>query len=320
MNKDQEFIDGYEHISKTVADTNKHLQDFRDGKINPIKTKSKKEQEKIGGFLPGEQITVAGRTGTGKSAFILQWMQDFINPIINPETAADTIILFDTWEMLPWRHMLRLYSSRIEWEVKRILDYKKQLDEESFRRVQALGELFKNQSVYFSHVSQNVEEWGDTKKRIRDKYPDKTIINIVDHTRLVTPTTEKSEQELIHKFMVKGMKLKLELDMINFFISQMNRNIESGAANRESIGRNLPVSSDIFGADSVYQCSDAVIALHRPGFYGLTDWEGIPTGKTTDPNSSDDLMIECILKQRDGWTGNLTMRHNLALNRIVDYD
>lgn len=313
-----ESIKGYSHISDITKQTTEYLTKFRSGEINPIKTSSLKEQEKLGGFLPGEQITLAGRTGTGKSAFVLQWIKDFVNVSLNPSTAENTIVLFDSWEMMPWRHMLRLYSSNLEMDVKSILDYHKRLTQEQFSNIISQEDKFNNLPIYFSHISENVKTWVENKKRIRDKFPNKIIINIVDHSRLVLKQNENSEQELIHNFMVAAMKLKLELNTINVFLSQLNRNIESSSPNRESIGRNLPVSSDIFGSDSVYQCSDFVIALHRPGFYGLTEWEGIPTGKTKDPNSEDNLLVECILKQRDGWTGNLTRTHNFAYNIIKD--
>lgn len=72
---------------------------------------------------------------------------------------------------------------------------------------------------------------------------------------------------------------------------------------------------------SVYQSSDVVIAYHRPGFYGLTSWNNIPTGKVKEnPDSEDYLMIECVLKQRDGWTGNIMRKHNLAINQIEDLE
>lgn len=318
MEQKLEFIENYQHINHVVDETNQHLKDFRSGKVSPIRTSSKKEQDKIGGFLPGEQITLAGRTGTGKSARVLCWMKDFVDENINPITAKDTIILFDSWEMLPWRHMLRLYSGSLEMDVKTILDYKKQMQEDAFNRVLLTGDEFRGKNIYFSHLSQKVGNWADSKRRIRDKFPDATIINIIDHTRLVTKGNETSEQELLHNLVTTGMKVKLELNMLNIFLSQMNRNIESGANGRENVGKHLPISSDIFGADSVFQASDAVVALHRPGFYGLREWEGIETGKTEDPESNDHLMIECVLKQRDGWTGNLTLRHNLAHNKIED--
>ncbi len=107
--------------------------------------------------------------------------------------------------------------------------------------------------------------------------------------------------------------------MINIWLSQMNRNIETNVS-RDKMGSYTPVSSDIFGSDGVFQSADIVIALHRPGIYKIDNFEGIPTGyDENDPDKNDDLLIECVLKQREGWTGNIMMKHNLAHNKIVDY-
>lgn len=77
----------------------------------------------------------------------------------------------------------------------------------------------------------------------------------------------------------------------------------------------------IFGSDAVFQTADVVIGLHRPGLYKAKMFQNrIPTGLTDDPNSTDNLMIECILKQRDGWTGNILKKHNLANNTIEDME
>ena len=315
------IIEGYVHISNAADITNQKLSKIRSGELKPLVTSSKKETDKIGGFFPTDQVVLAARTGMGKTAHVLHWMGDFTNRELNPFYADNLIILYDSWEMPEWRNMLRLYSRELELDVKTILDYQQQMQQEMFDRVIALKSKFVNKPIYFRNISQSVKEWYATKKRIRDKHKKATIVNIVDHTRLVTKSTEKSEEELISQFMLHGMRIKLEDDMINIFLTQMNRNIESGAGGRENIGKNLPVSSDIFGADSVFQCADVVIADHRPGFYGLTEFNGMPTGiNPNNPEMHDHLLIECILKQRDGWTGNLIRRHNLAINQIEDYD
>lgn len=314
------FIDGYDHISLAVDITNKKLQDIRSGLVKPIYTSSKKETDKIGGYFPTDQITLAARTGTGKSAVVLNMIQDFVNPNINPLYAKNMIVLYDSWEMPMWRNMLRMYSKAGEMPVKQILDYETKMQQDAFNRILTISQQFRGYPIYFRTITQNVKDWAKAKRKIRDENKDKVIVNVVDHTRLISKENEKSEEELITNFMFTGMRLKLELDTINIFLTQMNRNIENGSI-RSDIGKTLPVSSDIWGADSVYQSSDVVIAYHRPGFYGLTEWEGIPTGIIRgNPDSNDNLMIECVLKQRDGWTGNITRRHNLAINKIEDYD
>lgn len=310
-------INGYEHISDIVNHTNQRLADIREGLIKPILTKSDKETEKIGGYFPTDQVTIAARTGAGKTAYILNLMGDFINPELNPHYSEKVIILYDSWEMPSWRNMLRLYSRENKKTVKELLDYNKAMTDEAFQRIISISQKFKNQPIYMSSISTSPKEWYDNKRRIQDANPNMTIINVVDHTRLVTKTTEKSEEELITSFMKIGMKAKLEMEQLNFFLSQMNRAIET-SGKREDMGKATPVSSDIFGADSVYQCSDVVLALHRPGMYGLTEWEGIATGKQIGTDASDNLFIECLLKQRDGWTGNILRYHNLAHNEFYD--
>lgn len=313
------IIEGYTHISYSVDKANKRLADIRSGELKPLLTSSKKETEKIGGFFEGDQIVLAGRTGTGKTARVIQMIQDFVNPAINPEFAEDGIILFDSWEMSDFRNVLRMYSKEHKLTVKQLLATQQQMMQDAYDRIIAVSNKFKNYPVYFSNVSQNVNTWINTKRNVRKKFPKKKIVNILDHIRLATKANEFSEEALITSLMAAGMKLKLEDDFINIFLSQMNRAIETAASSRSEIGKNLPISSDIFGGDSITQYADVVIASHRPGFYGLKEFDGIATGKTDDPNSVDHLLIDVVLKQRDGWTGNILKRHNLAHNEIMDY-
>lgn len=311
-------MNGYEHISQVVDDTNKRLDDIREGRIVPIKTGSKKETEAIGGFFPTDQFVIAARTGMGKTAYMLNIVGDFVNNEINPYYHDKVMILYDSWEMPNWRNMLRLYSRKAKKTVKEMLDYEKAMSEEHFQGLLTLSTEFKKFPIYMRNMSQSIDEWYDNKCYIQQANPDKFIINIVDHSRLVTKTNEKSEEELITNFMKRGMRLKLEQNQFNIFLSQMNRSIET-SGKREDMGVATPVSSDIFGSDGVFQCADVVLALHRPGYYGLTEWNGVATGKRIDnPKANDNLMIECLLKQRDGFTGNILRYHDLAHNEFYD--
>jgi replicative DNA helicase len=132
-------------------------------------------------------------------------------------------------------------------------------------------------------------------------------------------SNEKSEEELISQLMLAGMRIKNDFEMINIFISQLNRNIETNVS-RDKMGEYTPVASDIFGSDAVFQCADIVMALHRPGIYKVEFFENRPTGyDPNDPFKPDNMLVQCYLKNRDGWTGNLLMKHNLAHNRIYDW-
>lgn len=309
----------YVHISQSVNKAQDMMDKVRSGQIKPLHTSSVKETEKIGGYYFSDQVVIAGRTGTGKSAKMFHDMLDFANVDINPTYHDNILILLDSFEMADWRTVLRLTSRLGEVEVKALLDYKQRLTEERYRFLRDIANKFRNLPIYITNRPVTVEKWIENKKQIQGKFPQKRIINIFDHTRLGLKKDEKKEEELITGFMIGGVHLKNNFEMMNFFLSQMNRNIETSTS-RDKLGTNLPVASDIFGSDAVFQCADVVMALHRPGLYGLEEWEGIPTGKSDmDPDKDDDLLIECILKQREGWTGNILLRHNLAINKIEDY-
>jgi replicative DNA helicase len=310
---------GYKHISVVAEIAKQKMIKIRSGEIKPLFTSLQKERDKIGGYYPGDQIVVAGRTGTGKSAKMLHDLLDFVSKSVNPYYYDKVIILFDSWEMPDWRNMLRLMSRKGTIEAKDLLDYQQRITQERFDMLLALADKFKGLPIYISTYPTTVLKWEENKKQIQGKFPSYTIVNVFDHSRLALKGTESKEEELITNLMVAGMRLKNNQEMINFFLSQMNRNIETNVS-REKMGTYTPVASDIFGSDAVFQCADIVYALHRPGIYKVEEFEGIPTGYDPEnPDQNDNLMVECVLKQRDGWTGNLTLKHNLAHNQFIDY-
>lgn len=313
-----ERINNYQHISIAVDKTNDKLRRIISGELKPLVTSSLKEQDKIGGYYPGDQLVIAGRTGTGKTAKLIRDISDFSDTDLNPHYKDKIIILYDSWEMPDWRNILRMYSNKSESTVKELIDYKNRLDEEKFERIKAIGKEFKKYPIYFNNSSMSPSKWEANKYDIQKQYPNHTLINVLDHARLATKETEKSEEALITNLMMAGMRAKNNIECVNIYLSQMNRNIET-ASIRQEMGRQLPVSSDLFGSDAIFQCADIVIALHRPGMYKLEEWDEIPTGyDPMNPDRYDSLLLECILKQRDGWTGTLTMRHNLGINQIKD--
>lgn len=310
----------YLHISQIVGIANETIRKVKEGDMVSLRTSSLKEQEKIGGYFPSDQVTIAARSGMGKTARVIQDIQDFCNKELNPEFADNIIVLFDTWEMAAWRNVMRMYSKGLSKPVSSLLSSMDKIDDETFEHVIALSKELAHYPVWFNQISQSWKSWYANKESIIKKNPGKQFVNVIDHTRLVTRTTERTEEELITNFVKSGMALKNSYGTINIFLSQLNRNIETNAKSREMIGKHLPVASDIFGSDAVMQCSDIVLTLHRPGAYGLETFQGMPTGyDKNNPDSEDNLMILGVLKQREGWTGNIAQYHELKNNLICDY-
>lgn len=321
MSEKFDSIEGYSHISTVVGKAQGMMDKVRSGELQPLQTSLRKEQEKIGGYYPSDQVVIAGRTGTGKSSKILSDLLDFCNFELNPTYKDDLIILLDSYEMADWRNVLRMISRKGEVEAKALLDYKKRLTEERYKMLWDIGNQFKHLPIYITNKPRKPHIWEEEKKQIQGKFPKKKIVNIYDHSRLgIKEDDVKKEEEHISGLMFRGIYLKNNFDMFMFWLSQMNRNIETNIS-RDKLGTYLPVSSDIFGSDAVFQCADIVYALHRPGMYGVEQFEGIPTGyDPSNPDKDDHLLIETVLKQREGWTGNILLGHKLAHNKVFDLE
>jgi replicative DNA helicase len=311
-------IDGYRHISTVVGRTKAMMDKIRSGDLKPLLTTSKKEEEFIGGIYPSDQKVIAARTGVGKTAIALHNIKDYCNKTINPFYEGKIIILFDSYEMADWRGVLRLISREGQVSVKDLLDYHKRLSEERYLALKHIADNLSHLPIYVSTVPLKVDDWVEKKKQVQAQFPKHHIVNLMDHTRLIAKGEEAKEEERITRLMIAGIGLKNNFDMFNIFLSQMNRNIETNIQ-RDKLGTHLPVSSDIFGSDAVFQCADIVEAYHRPGMYGIEKFNDIPTGiDVNNPDVNDNLLIRVILKNRDGWTGTLTMKHNIGHNHIED--
>lgn len=313
---------GYNHISQSIPKVNKVLTDIYHGKSYSFKTSIDVENKAIGGIFPTDQVVLAGRTGTGKSARVIAWIDDFTNLAINGIWKNKVIILWDSFEMSDWRNILRMISREINVPVKDILnDYAVNFNKERQEKLEAIFTKFNNKELYFSQYYSNVQTWEKNKVRIFEKYPNYTFINVVDHTRLLMKHNESNEEQLITGLMNSGMRLKKQYECINIFLSQLNRNIETSVG-RNDTGKNLPQSSDIFGSDAVFQTADLVIGLHRPGYYGLKTFQLgnsiFPTGLSD--TTKDNLMIECIMKNREGDTPNLVIKHDISVNKFYNYN
>ena len=109
--------------------------------------------------------------------------------------------------------------------------------------------------------------------------------------------------------MLAGIRLKNYIGSTNIFLSQLNRKIEE--VDRKDVGSTGLLPSYIFGADSVFQCADIVLGMHRPEMYGLKQYNKLDT---------KDLLIIQIMKQRDGEVCELAFKHQLKFNRILEYE
>jgi replicative DNA helicase len=313
---------GYDHISLANKKAKDKLVDIYEGRNSYFKTSLRAENDALVGIFPSDQVVIAARSGMGKTSKVISVIDDLTNPLINAIWQNKVIVLWDSLEMVDWRILMRMVSRELNLSVKKILtEYAVNLNKERELALDVILTKFSHRPIHFSRIYPNVKQWEKQKELICEKYSNHVIINVVDHTRLISKSTENKEEELITGLMNAGMRIKNKYNCINIFISQMNRNIET-SVNRKDLGKNLPVGTDIFGSDAVFQTADIVMLLHRPGYYGLTTFEigdkVLSTGLSD--TSNDNLMIERIAKNREGDTPDLIIKHDLSINKFYNYN
>ena len=305
-------VTGFRHISEVVDEANKEIDDFRKGLRRPLITFSAKLNNAIGGLYPADQVIIAARTGVGKSAFANILIKSIFD--LNPQSKL--VVFYWSLEMPNRQQVLRLYSNKFHMPVKRIVTNRNPVSDQLFDEMVTFGEALSNYNIYFRDLPTDLNLFMKVMETVHKQFPGFQIINLFDHTRLIRKTNEKSEEEKITALMEKGVECKNKWGDINIFISQMNRNIEGANKNgRLDIGASPPLLSDIWGADSTSQFATLIICLHRPELYGkpvYKPYENLPEISAID-------LIAChVLKQRDGWTGMIPMKHNLSVYRIED--
>lgn len=294
-------ISGLQHISEIVDETNEIIRKYKSGELRPFKTFSNKLNDKITGIYKGDQLVLPARSGVGKSAFVTILVKDLA--IKYP----DLVFIYWSFEMRSWQNVARMYSAEAMLPVKEMLSANTPLEEDTYASLVNAGNELRKIPMYFRDIPVNFKQWESKVEEVSTLFPNRTIVNIVDHTRLITSSNEKTEEEKITNLMLAGVRLKNKLECINIFLSQLNRKIEDGE--RSDVGTTGILPSYIFGADSVMQCATLVLALHRPEMYDLSRYKSLDT---------KNLLITQILKQREGELCEIAMYHNLAINKIYD--
>lgn len=235
-------ITGMSHISEVVEETNQRLYRFKTGQLKPLKTFSKKLDSAIGGFYPGDQITIAARPGVGKSAFV----NVLVDAIENNNKDTKTVILYFSLEMANYSQVIRLYSKETGITSKALQSAWEPLPEDSWNNVLKMSDRLKNRNIFFRDHKVTRYSWRKTMEEAFEKFRGHQLVSIVDHTRLITKMGgEKSEEEKITEFMADAVEFKNQTDSINIFLSQLNRNIESASgADREAVGKSAPRLTD----------------------------------------------------------------------------
>lgn len=318
---------GYSSFDSALDEGMDFVRDIAEGRLIPLRTSILKENQILRGFLPTDQIVFAGKSGAGKTSRAIALMKDFLDVTINPHYAGRLVLLYDSWEISAWRNGLKFIGALANKTMGDLLNWDTRLMEEELKQLELFAKQCKGLPLFIKEMPDSVDQWEERKALValQYPYPEYQVVSICDHTRLIDSSSkETSEEALITSLMKASIRVKKENNHINIFLSQLNRNIENSTRNRADIGNTLPQESDIFGSSSIFQASEFVIVLHRPGIYGLTQFnygeQVFNTGLSAIGKGDDNLLVEVVLKNRNGVASPILLHHDIKYNQFFNYN
>ena len=297
----------FKSISKVADESLEYIRKRKDKTIVPLKTRwNKFNKVCCGGIEPNMIITIAGCSGSGKSAFANTLETDLID--LNPD--QEIVILSFSYEMLSYRQVGRKLSNKLRKTTAELYSSDQSLSNTEFNKIEEVADKIKKYPIYYIDTPSTVENMEKTIDYFHENIAKgKWLIVILDHALLVEGQGESERGTIVdlQKMFIRKKKLS-NTSIIQ--ISQMNRNIEQpDRINNPSM--HYPMRSDLAASDAIFQASDYVTALSRPELLNITAY-GI------DRLPVKDKVYLHFLKVRDGEPFILEFENELKYGNLVE--
>lgn len=297
----------FKSISEVADKSLEYIRKRKDKTIVPLKTRwNKFNKVCCGGIEPNMIITIAGGSGSGKSAFANTLETDLID--LNPD--QEIVILSFSYEMLSYRQVGRKLSNKLRKTTAELYSSGQSLSNTEFNKIEEVADKIKKYPIYYIDTPSTVENMEKTIDYFHENIAKgKWLIVILDHTLLVEGQGESERGTIVdlQKMFIRKKKLS-NTSIIQ--ISQMNRNIEQpDRINNPSM--HYPMRSDLAASDAIFQASDYVTALSRPELLNITAY-GI------DRLPVKDKVYLHFLKVRDGEPFILEFENELKYGNLVE--
>ena len=301
------------HIKEPTKEILRYINDRRHGVVKSLKTKwNKFNKQCMGGIEPNCIYTIAGISGSGKSAFANSLETDLFE--LNPK--EDFVVLSFNFEMLGSKQVGRKLSQRLKKTTSELYsgtdEIRESFTDSDYADIVKHAQEIEKYPIFYVDSPGTIEEIRNTIIDFSQSEvaKDKWLIIILDHTLLTKGKVGDKERETLFDLQRMFMEVKKYGKNTIIQLSQMNREIED----KDRITNptlHFPVRRDIFGGDSVFQASDYVIVLHRPEVLGI-DLYG--------PNSwsAKNLVFMHFLKVREGEPKILVFENHLKHNTLEE--
>ena len=294
-------LTGIRELKHISQDVNKSIAEVQTGmygnrRVYPTKW-PRLNKNLMGGLQPGKMYVVAGRPGVGKSAFSNQLIFD----ILDNNKEKDLIVLYWTFEMPGYQQILRAGSKDTKMQTFELLSVESPLTQAKFETYKGMVQKYKDYPIFFCSIPQDMERVKKINEDVFIRYPGTTVINLIDHSRLVRGKAD-TELQRLNVLSKACMWMHARMSCITILLSQLNRNIEQEFRAKQQY---QPLLTDLFGGDSIGQDAHVVMMLQRPyDLYGITDKY---CGE--DPKG---LLAVHVEKNRDGLLGMIPFETDLS--------
>lgn len=211
-----------------------------------------------GGLHRGDLITVAGRPGSGKSAFIKSMLVNMVR--IEPSIK---VAIFSI-EMTPNEYLDRMCSEWAEIDGTKLREAVNLSDNELDRLVE-FSKFFHDKNFTFNRMQGcTVLDIKRLAKAAKLKMQGLDMI-FVDHLHIIKSHNRKLlEQDRIAEITIELKRLGQDLVVPVVLAAQCNRE-------QEKRQDKTPQMSDLRGSGAIEQDSNCILFIHRPGLYDDSD-------------------------------------------------
>lgn len=266
----------------------------------------------MGGFRFKNIYLFAGASGSGKSYFLNQLRNDFLDPQLNGSFMHPIKILSFSLEMPIEDELIRSVSSKLSMSYGEIVSAEQPLDEETFDKVINELDTLDHPDIHFVETSGNRFEVYNTIVEFHTRFPHHKLVITYDHTLLTEEYDEKSEVEMIAKISKLFVKLKKsDIEPMIVMLGQLNDKIED-VIRIQNYNYHYPLKKDLHGSKQVWWACDYVGVLHRPELLHIEKY---------GPKQIDtkDLVMYHQLKSRKGVLGMARLKAEFDKGRLGEF-
>lgn len=243
------------------------------------------------GLHPGEFFVIAARPSMGKTALLLNMMENIV-------AEDNQAVLLFSMEMSAVDIAERMFLTRSGVSKRTICEKRGAVPKGGMNEMKKAIGWLKSRKIYLKDTaSLSINALCAYARRMKRNHPNICCIGI-DYLQLMHANSEQSKfsrEREVSEISARLKALAKELNIPIICLSQLNRAVES----RTGKDRGVPLMSDLRDSGSIEQDADLIGLLYRPAYY-------LQDGDPKKHELANQAFLN-IAKNRNGQTRNLEL-------------